>query len=39
MQPPRHDQPANRPSKFLVAAIICAAIVVMFVVGFVYKLR
>ncbi len=39
MQPPRNDQPANRPSKFLVAAIICAAIVVMFVVGFVYKLR
>lgn len=39
MQPPRHDQQAERPSKFLVAAIICAAIVVMFVVGFLYKLR
>ena len=39
MQPNSHPQPPQRPSKFLVAAIICAAMLAMFVVGIFYHFK
>jgi hypothetical protein len=39
MQPPSRTQPPDRPSKALVAAVICVAIVVMFVIGIFYHFQ